>query len=312
MSRFAFVARRLLQTVPLLAVILFVVFALVRFAPGNPARAQLGLNATPARVTQLNREFGLDQPLLEGYFSYVGKALRGDLGHSVKAQVPVMRIISERVGVTLWLLTAAVLMSLLISVPLATLAALCRDGAVDHTIRTASVLGLSIPTFWLALVLVSFIALPSGLFPVSGFGSGFGGHLHSIVLPALALAVGIAPLQIRALRVSLIGVLNCDYIASARALGLPERRVLARHVLPGALSSSLTLLAAQVGIILFGEVIVENVFSLPGIGQGMVQAVVQRDYPVVQGLTLVAALIVVGLNLAVDVAYVALDPRVEL
>ena len=312
MSRFSFIGRRLLQTIPLLAAILFVVFVLVRLAPGNPARAQLGLNATPARVATLNREFGLDQPLLEGYFSYLGKALHGDLGNSVKAQVPVAKIIAQRVGVTLWLLVGALLVSLAVSVPLATVSALRRDRAVDYTIRTASVLGLSIPTFWLGLVLVSFVALPSGLFPVSGFGHGFSGHLHSIVLPALVLAIGIAPIQIRALRVSLIGVLECDYIAAARALGLSERRVLARHVMPNALSASLTLLAAQVGVILFGEVIVENVFALPGIGQAMVQAVIQRDYPVVQGLTLVAALVVVAANLLVDVLYVALDPRVEL
>jgi peptide/nickel transport system permease protein len=311
-SRFSFIGRRLLQTIPLLAAILFVVFVLVRLAPGNPARAQLGLNATPARVAALNREFGLDQPLLEGYFSYLGKALHGDLGNSVKAQVPVAKIIAQRVGVTLWLLIGALLVSLAVSVPLATVSALRRDRAVDYTIRTASVLGLSIPTFWLGLVLVSFVALPSGLFPVSGFGHGFSGHLHSIVLPALVLAIGIAPIQIRALRVSLIGVLECDYIAAARALGLSERRVLARHVMPNALSASLTLLAAQVGVILFGEVIVENVFALPGIGQAMVQAVIQRDYPVVQGLTLVAALVVVAANLLVDVLYVALDPRVEL
>ena len=312
MSRFGFIGRRLLQTIPLLAVILFVVFALVRLAPGNPARAQLGLNATPARVTQLNREFGLDQPLLGGYFSYLGKALQVDLGNSVKAQVPVVNIIAQRVGVTLWLLIGALLASLLLSVPLATVAALRRDRAVDHTIRTASVLSLSIPTFWLGLVFVSFIALPSGLFPVSDFGHGFGGHLHAIVLPALALAIGIAPIQIRALRISLIGVLERDYIAAARALGLNGRRVLVRHVMPNALSSSLTLLAAQLGVILFGEVIVENVFALPGLGQAMLQAVLQRDYPVVQGLTLVAALLVLAVNLIVDVLYVALDPRVEL
>jgi peptide/nickel transport system permease protein len=310
-SRFSFIGRRLLQTIPLLAAILFVVFVLVRLAPGNPARAQLGLNATPARVAALNREFGLDQPLLEGYFSYLGKALHGDLGNSVKAQVPVAKIITQRVGVTVWLLVGALLMSFAVSVPLATLSALRRDRAVDHTIRTGSVLGLSIPTFWLGLVLVSFVALPSGLFPVSGFGHGFSGHLQSIVLPALVLATGIAPIQIRALRVSLIGVLECDYIAAARALGLSERRVLARHVMPNALSASLTLLAAQVGVILFGEVIVENVFALPGIGQAMVQAVIQRDYPVVQGLTLIAALLVVAANLLADVLYVALDPRVE-
>jgi peptide/nickel transport system permease protein len=312
MSRFAFILRRLAQTVPLLALMLFVVYVLVRLVPGNPARAQLGLHATPARVSALDRELGLDQPLLHGYLNYLWHALHGDLGTSVRVQVPVAKIIAQRVGVTLWLLIGALFASFMVSVPLATLSALRRDRAVDHTIRTGSVLGLSIPTFWLALVFVSFIALPSGLFPVSGFGHGFSGHLHSIVLPALVLAIGIAPIQIRALRVSLIGVLECDYIAAARALGLSGRRVLIRHVMPNALSSSLTLLAAQLGLILFGEVIVENAFALPGVGQAMLQGVVERDYPVVQGLTLLAAVLVIATNLLVDVAHVALDPRVEL
>ena len=312
MSRFAFILRRLAQTVPLLALMLFVVYVLVRLIPGNPARAQLGLYATPARVSALDRELGLDQPLLRGYLNYLWHTLHGDLGTSVRAQVPVVNIIFERVGVTLWLLIGALFASLVVSVPLATLSALHRESAVDHTIRTASVLGLSIPMFWLALVFVSFIALPSGLFPVSGFSHGFSGHLHSIVLPALVLTIGIAPIQIRSLRVSLIGVLECDYIAAARALGLSERRVLVRHVMPNALSSSLTLLAAQLGLILFGEVIVENAFALPGVGQAMLQAVLERDYPVVQGLALLAAVLVIATNLLVDVAYVALDPRVEL
>jgi peptide/nickel transport system permease protein len=312
MSRFRFVGRRLLQTVPLLAVMLFVVYALVRLAPGDPAQTLLGLHATPARVARLDKELGVDKPLLEGYLSYAWDALHGDLGNSVKAQQPVATIISNRVGVSVWLLAGAMLLSLLGAIPLALLAALRQDRSTDHGIRTVSVLGLTIPTFWLGLVLVSFFALPTGLFPVSGFGHGVAGHLHSIFLPALTLAIGIAPIQIRALRLSLIGVLDSDYIAAVRAMGLRERRVLARHVLPNAVSASLTLLAAQLGVILFGEVIVENTFALPGIGQAMVQAIIQRDYPVVQGLTLAAALLVVGMNLLADVLQVALDPRVEL
>lgn len=312
MARFRFVGRRLLQTVPLLVVMLFVVFVLVRLAPGDPAQTLLGLHATPARVAHLDRELGLERPLLEGYLSYGWNALHGNLGVSVKAQTPVGRIIARRAGVTVWLLVGALALSLLLAVPVALLAAVRRDRFVDHAVRTASVLGLAVPTFWLGLMLVSFFALPTGLFPVSGFGQGVTGHLRSIFLPALTLAIGIAPIQVRALRVSLLSVLNCDYVAAVRAVGLSERRVLLRHVLPNAVSASLALMAAQLGVILFGEVIVENVFALPGLGQTMVQAVIQRDYPVVQGLTLVAALLVVGMNLLVDVMQVAIDPRVEL
>jgi peptide/nickel transport system permease protein len=310
--RFRFVGRRLLQTVPLLAVMLFVVYVLVRLTPGDPAQALLGLHATPARVARLERELDLDKPLLEGYLSYGWNALHGNLGDSVKAQTPVATIISHRAGVTVWLLVSAMLLSLLLAVPLALLAALRRDRSVDHGVRTLSVLGLAIPTFWLGLILVSYLALPTGLFPVTGFEHGFSGHLQSIFLPALTLAIGIAPIQTRALRLSLLRVLDCDYIAAVRAMGVRERRVLLRHVLPNAMTASLYLLAAQLGVILFGEVIVENTFALPGLGQAMVQAVTERDYPVVQGLTLVAALLVVGMNLLVDVVHVAIDPRVEL
>jgi peptide/nickel transport system permease protein len=306
------VARRLAQAIPLLAIVLFVVFALVRLAPGNPARTQLGLRATPARVASLDHELGLDKPLLSGYLDYAWHALQGNLGNSVRAQAPVTTLIANRVGVTLWLLICSVLVSLAIAVPLAVVSARRAEGRSDHAIRAISVLGLSIPTFWLGLMLVSFVALDSGWFPVSGFGSGFLGHLHAIVLPAITLAVAIAPIQIRALRIALISVLDSDFIAALRAVGVKERRVMLRHALPNAVLSSLSLLAAQVGVLLFAEVIVENVFALPGIGQAMVQAVIERDYPVVQGLTLLAAAIVIAINLLVDVLYVTLDPRIEL
>jgi peptide/nickel transport system permease protein len=306
------VGRRLAQAIPLLAVVLFVVFALVRVAPGNPARAQLGLRATPARVASLEHELGLEKPLLSGYLEYAWHALQGNLGNSVKAQVPVTTLIGDRASVTVWLLVCAVLLSLAIGVPLAVISATRAEERADHAIRAMSVLGLSIPTFWLGLMLVSFVALETGWFPVSGFGRGFFGHLHAIVLPALTLAVAIAPIQIRALRVALISVLESDFIAAFRAVGVKERRVMLRHALPNALLASLALLSAQVGVLLFAEVIVENTFDLPGLGQAMLQGVVERDYPVVQGLTLLAAGTVIAVNLLVDVLYVTLDPRIDL
>ena len=312
MRRFAFVGKRVLQSVLLLAVALFVVSALVRLAPGNPARALLGLGATPKRVARLDRELGVSKPLLSGYFSYLWGVLHGNFGNSVRAQAPVTSVIGKRAGVTLWLLTGALLFSFAIAVPLAVIAARRRDQRMDYGIRTLSVFSLSIPTFWLGLMLVSFIALPSGWFPVSGFGSTAAAHLRSIVLPALTLAVAIAPLQLRALRVSIINVLESDFIAAVRAVGIGERRVIYRHVLPNAISASITLLAAQVGFIIFGEVVVENTFGLPGLGQAMLQAVLQRDYPLVQALTLGAVVLVVVVNLVVDMLYVAIDPRVEM
>jgi peptide/nickel transport system permease protein len=312
MHRFGFLARRALQIVPVLAVVLFVVSALVRLVPGDPATALLGLGATPARAARLDRELGVNKSLLSGYVSYLSHALQGNLGNSVKAQQPVMTLIGERIAVTAWLLLFALLFALLLALPLAILAARRRDRNLDHGIRGVSVLALSIPTFWLGLMLVSYVALPSGAFPVDGFGEGLAEHLRSIFLPAVALALAIAPIQIRALRVGLIKAMDSDFIAAARAMGLSERRVLLRHVLPNAMVSAVTLLAAQLGALLFGEVVVESTFALPGLGQALLQAVSERDYAVVQGITLLAALLVILVNLAVDVLYVLLDPRVEL
>jgi peptide/nickel transport system permease protein len=311
MHRFGFLARRALQIVPLLAVVLFVVSALVRLVPGDPATALLGLGATPARAARLDRELGVDKPLLSGYLDYAWHALEGNLGNSVKAQQPVVTLIGERIGVTAWLLFFALLFGLLLALPLAMLSAWRRDRPLDHSIRGVSVLALSIPTFWLGLMLVSYVALPTGSFPVAGIGEGLAEHMHSIVLPALALAVAVAPIQIRALRVGLIRALDSDFVAAARAMGLSEPRVLYRHVLPNAMVSSITLLAAQLGALLFGEVVVESTFALPGLGQALLQAVSERDYAVVQGITLLAALLVILVNLAVDVLYVLLDPRVQ-
>jgi peptide/nickel transport system permease protein len=311
MRRFGFLARRALQIVPLLAVVLFVVSALVRLGPGDPARALLGLGATPGRAARLDRELGVGKPLLSGYVSYLMHALHGNLGNSVKAQQPVITLIGERIGVTAWLLFFALLFAVLLAVPLAVLSARRRDRPLDHGIRGVSVLALSIPTFWLGLMLVSYVALPSGSFPVAGFGEGLAEHLQSIVLPASALALAIAPIQIRALRVALITALDSDFVAAARAMGLSERRVLLRHVLPNAMVAVITLLVAQLGALLFGEVVVESTFALPGLGQALLQAVSGRDYAVVQGITLLAALLVIVVSLAADVLYVLLDPRVQ-
>jgi peptide/nickel transport system permease protein len=310
--RYRFVAVRVAATVPLVLIVLFVVFVLVRFVPGDPVRGLLGLRATPQLVHQLNAEMGLDQPVLPGFVDYVGRISHGDLGTAIKAGKPVSELIAQRSEVTLWLVVAGSLLSLLISVPLAVLGALRRDRPADHAVRAVSVLGLTMPPFWLGLVLVTLVALPTGWFPVSGFGETTVDKLRAIALPALTLAVGLAPIQIRALRSSLARVWRSDFTDALRAVGVPPWRLFWRHVIPNAVVPVITVLAVQVSGLLFLTVVIENTFALPGLGEALVTAVAQRDYAVVQGITLVSALAVIGTQLLADIAHAALDPRVSM
>jgi peptide/nickel transport system permease protein len=311
-GRFRFVAVRIAATVPLLVVVLFVVFVLVRFVPGDPVRGLLGLRATPELVAQLNAELGFDQPLLAGFADYVGRIFQGDLGTAIKAGKPVSELIAERAEVTIWLVIAGSLLSLLISVPLAVVGAMRRDRAADHAVRAVSVLWLTLPPFWLGLVLVTLVALPTGWFPVSGFGDTPVEKLRAIVLPAVTLAVGLAPIQVRALRSSLARVWSSDFADALRAVGVPTWRLFWRHVLPNAAVPVITVLAVQMSGLLFITVVIENTFALPGLGEALVTAVAQRDYAVVQGITLVSALIVIGTQLLADILHAALDPRVSM
>jgi peptide/nickel transport system permease protein len=311
-GRFGFVAVRVAATVPLLLIVLFVVFVLVRFVPGDPVRGLLGLRATPELVDRLNAELGLDQPVVPGFVDYVGRVAQGDFGTAIKAGKPVSELIAERADVTIWLVAAGSLLSLLVSVPLAVLGALRRDRPADHAVRAVSVLWLTLPPFWLGLVLVTLVALPTGWFPVSGFGETPDEKLRAIALPAVTLAVGLAPIQVRALRSSLLRVLNSEFVDALRAVGVPRRRLLWRHVLPNAVVPVITVLAVQVSGLLFLTVVIENTFALPGLGQALVTAVSERDYAVVQGITLVSALVVIGTQLLADVLHAAIDPRVSM
>lgn len=312
MGRFTFVARRILQTVPLLLAVVFVVFVLLEVAPGDPAQVVAGQRATPAQLQEARERLGLDRPFVVRYVVYLSNVVQGDLGASIRSFQPVTEVISERLPVTLWLLAAGTLISLLLSVPLGVIAARHTDRLADHTVRAISLVGLTLPTYWVGILLLQFVALPTGWFPVGGFGETVPDHVRAVILPGLALALSIAPVQIRSLRTSTIGVLESDYVATARSLGIGGTRLVRRHVLRNAIPPTLTLLAVQVGFLFFGAVVVESVFTLPGLGQGMVNAVLSRDFPVVQGITLVFALGVVAVHLAHDIAYALLDPRVEI
>ena len=307
-----YTARRLLQTIPIAFGVTLLVFFLIHLVPGDPARTMLGTRATPEGIARLHREWGLDEPLPVQYWKFLERLVQGDLGSSLFYGVPAGRLVVDRLPVTLWLIGFGTLLAVAIAVPLATIAAAKRNGPVDHTIRVVPLVGLGFPQFWIGIMLLLAFALHSGrLFPVGGYGEGFFAHVRSMFLPALTVALAIAPILIRSLRASMLEVLESDFVATARAKGLPERRVLVRHALRNAVISMVSVLGVNIGYLVGGTLIVEQVFALPGIGQLMINSVFQRDFPVVQAVTLAFAVMVVLVYLTTDIVHALLDPRVR-
>jgi peptide/nickel transport system permease protein len=307
-----FVARRLLHLVPIVLGVTILCFFLIHLVPGDPARTFLGQQATDQRVALLRHEWGLDRSLPSQYGEFMRRIVHGDLGHSLFYDVPAGRLVLNRLPVTMWLIVYGALLAIVISVPLAALAASKRDRLPDHFVRAVPLVGLGFPPFWIGIVLLLVFGLHLGrAFPVGGYGSGFVGHLHSMFLPALTAALALSPILIRSLRASLLEVLESDYVTTARAKGLPERRVVTRHALRNAVISTVTVLGVNIAYFVGGTVIIEQVFALPGVGQLMINATFTRDFPVVQAVTLVLSVIVVLVYLLFDVVHAMLDPRVR-
>ena len=311
MDRLSYVGRRLLQMVPVALGVTILVFFMVHLIPGDPARTMLGARATDQAVAHLRHEWGLDRPLMEQYWLFMKRLAQGDLGDSLFYDTPVLSLIFERVWPTVWLLAYATVLALLISVPLATLAATRKDGSVDQLVRAIPLFGLGMPPFWIGIVLILLLGLRVPLFPVGGYGDGFLGHLYSMFLPGLTVALFLTPILIRSLRASLLTVLESDYITTARSKGIPERQVLLRHAVRNAIISTVTVLGVNIAFLIGGTLVVEKVFALPGIGALMVDSIFNRDFPVVQGVTLVFAVLVVLVYLITDVVHSLLDPRVR-
>jgi peptide/nickel transport system permease protein len=311
-GRSGFVARRLLQAVPTVLGVTVLVFFMIHLVPGDPARALLGPRATPQAIAQLHHEWGLDRPLLSQYGLFLERLLHADLGRSTYHDAEVLTLIGQRLPVTLLLLGLAVLFTILVTVPLATVAAVRRGRPVDAVVRSLPVVGLGMPPFWVGIMLILLFSLTLHVFPVGGWGEGFGGHVRSAVLPALTIAIGITPMTIRSLRASMIEVLNADFVATARSKGLSGSRVVFRHVLRNAAIPTLTVLAVNVGFLIGGTVVIEQVFAIPGLGQLMFDGISNRDFSLVQGITLVFATGVVLTNLLTDVLYTVIDPRVAI
>ena len=311
MGRTGFVVQRLLLLIPVAVGVTIVVFFMIHLIPGDPAATILGIHATPKTVALLHQQWGLNRPLLSQYWLFLDRLLHGNLGQSLFYGASVSSLILSHLPPTLWLLTYATVLTVLISVPLAVLAASRRDGIRDHAVRAVPLVGLGMPPFWLGFLLIYAFAISLHLFPVSGYGSGFTGHLQSMFLPSLTVALTLTPVVIRSLRASMLNVLTAEYVVTARSKGVSSRRLFLRHVLRNAVIPAVTVLAINLGYLVGATVVIEEVFAVPGIGQLMINSIFQRDFPVVQGVTLVFGVMVVLVNLLADLSYAALDPRVS-
>ncbi|MCW2884409.1 MAG: peptide/nickel transport system permease protein [Streptosporangiaceae bacterium] len=307
-----YIGLRLLQMIPVLVGVSTVVFLLVRLIPGDPATSMLGSRATSELVARVHQQFGLDLPIWSQYFDYLGNVVRGNFGQSFFYQTSVSSIVQARILLTLQLIGYAALLSLLIALPFATWAALRRGGIADRIIRVFFAASLGMPSFWLGIMLTLYLSVRSRIFPSTGAGVGFQDRLWHLTLPALTIAISITPLLVRSLRSSMIEVVASDFVTTGRAAGLRPGQLLLSYILRNSLLPLITVFSINVGWLIGGTVIVEQLFGLPGLGSLLITSITTRDYGIIQLVTLVFALIVLIVNLLTDLAYAALDPRVSL
>lgn len=306
---------RLIGMLIVLALVVTVVFIIVRVTPGDPAAVMLGSDATPQDIADLRARMGLDAPLLVQYAQFVLGIFQGDLGQSIFLNQPVTQALAARAEPTFFLTLFSILIAVVIALPVGVLSAVKRGTFFDQSVVTLTMIAASVPSFWLGIVLIQTLAVGMGWFPASGYGgpdTGFLDRLHHLVLPALALGVVNSALITRFTRAAMLDVLGDDYVRTARAKGASERRVILKHAFKNALVPIITVIGLSIAMLVAGAVVTETVFGLPGIGNLVVSAVLRRDYPVIQGTLLVVAAIYVLINFIVDMLYILVDPRVRL
>lgn len=309
-----YILQRLFGMIVVMALVVTIVFVIVRVTPGDPAAVMLGPEATQQDITELRTKLGLDQSLGLQYVYYIGQLLQGDLGQSIFLNQPVTSALAERAEPTFFLTLFSILIASAIALPIGIYAAYRRGSFVDQAATTLAMLAASIPSFWLGLILIQILAVRLGWFPVSGYGgpgSSFIERMYHLTLPAIALGVVSSALILRFTRASMLDVLGDDFIRTACAKGLGERRVVMKHALKNALIPILTIIGLTAAVLISGAVVTETVFGLPGVGNLVVSAVLRRDYPVIQGALLVIAALYVLINFAIDMLYLLVDPRVR-
>lgn len=309
-----YILQRIAGMIVVMALVVTIVFVIVRVTPGDPAAVMLGPEAQAQDVAELRARLGLDRSILTQYVLYVGQLLRGDLGQSIFLDMPVASALAERAEPTLSLTIMALLIASIIALPIGIYAAYRRGSLFDQAATTLAMLAASIPGFWLGLILMQIFAVRLQILPVSGYGgpdAGFLERMRHLILPAVALGLVSSALILRFTRASMLDVLGDDYIRTARAKGVAEPRVVLRHALKNALIPILTVLGLTAAVLISGAVVTETVFGLPGVGNLVVSAVLRRDYPVIQGALLVIAALYVLINFAIDMLYLIVDPRVR-
>jgi ABC-type dipeptide/oligopeptide/nickel transport system permease component len=308
----SYLIRRIALAVVVLFGLLVATFFIIHLVPGDPVQIVLGGRATPEALANVRHQLWLDRPLLTQFWLYMTHTLRGDFGNAFTLGSPVAEIIGQRVGPSAALIGYGMLLSMLIGVPLAIVAALRPNGWVDNAIRVSTTISFAMPGFWLGLMLALIFGLELHWFPVSGYDGGIGGILRTLTLPALALGLALSTVVVRTLRSSLLEVLQTEYIEAARSRGLSELRVVVKHALRNSFMNTLTILSVNIGFLIGGTVILEQVFQIPGLGQLLLTAVEKRDYQLVQALALLAGSAVVLASLVADIVQAFLDPRVRL
>ena len=310
----AYVAHRILATVPVMGVVALFVFLLLHLSPGDPATVIAGDYASPADIARIREKLGLDQPIPVQFAIWIWDILRGDLGISIFSDQPVVRLIARRLEPTLALATLTLIITVLISVPLGVLAAWKAGTWIDRTVMVFAVLGFSVPVFVLGYVLIYVFSLQLGIFPVQGYVSfrqGIMPFLERLILPSIALSAIYIALVTRITRASVLEILEEDYIRTARAKGVIERKVLMLHALRNAAVPIVTVIGLGVALLIGGVVVTETVFNIPGLGRLVVDAILKRDYPIIQGLILMFSGVYVLINLLIDLLYTVLDPRIR-
>jgi peptide/nickel transport system permease protein len=309
-----YLASRMAGMLAVMSIVAVLVFILTRAAPGDPVAVLLGDQATAEDIARVQVQYGLDKPLPVQFGYWLREVLQGNLGQSIFLQRPVTQALAERAEPTTFLALMAVGIAALIGVPCGVASAVFRGRWIDQLFTGIAMLGASIPSFWLGIVLMQMFAVSLGWFPVSGYGEPGAPlleRLHALVLPSVVLGLLNSALIIRFTRASMLDVLGEDYVRTARSKGLPERTVVLKHALRNALVPIVTVIGLTAALMIGGAVVTETVFGLPGVGNLVVSAVLRRDYPVIQGALLVIAAIYVLINFAIDLLYMAVDPRVK-
>jgi peptide/nickel transport system permease protein len=309
-GRAAYIRKRLFLSVFVLFGVTIVIFSMVHFLPGDPATILLGERATTQNVALLREQLGLNRSLPEQYWLFVSGLVQGQMGTSLAFRQPVRDMVLSRVPISIGLTVYAMGLAALVTLIFGLLAAINKGRWVDQVIRVVFLFILTTPNFWFGILLILVLSLGLKWFPVAGFGATFQEHVWYLFLPALTLSLQLAAVLIRNLRSQAIFIARSDFVRTARAKGLPERVVLLGHVLRNALLSTVTIFGLQFGFLIGGALVIETVFAVPGIGQLLFTSITSRDYPVVQAITIVSAVLVIIVNLVVDLSYSFLDPRV--